>query len=501
MKNQKIQDGFRYPEITEKDYVLGAERSAPFEAINESGHWVKDLPEPEIQRRNYESYGCTNWATLEQLEALIHYLFLTYENFSERFQAIMSGQQENGNDPQKVYEGIRLHGVLPDVRLPFTDDIRSWAQYFSPFPMTKEFLDEANKFIQEYEFKHEYIFHQNANLSPTEKQQLLLKALKRSPVGISVYAWAQDNSGMYVRPPGEKDVHWTLLVGAVEGQYWIVRDSYEPFMKKLKWDFLPDVAKGIYLRKKTPGEIAAEQNKKSIMQKIIDLAKRVIEFLMLRISKIEDKLPPPIVLELGPIPAPEVIKDATYYRSYAQKAGKLAGLDDRMTARLIQTIQCESAFNPAAINVNANGTKDLGICQYNTKWYIGAGKPIPSEKVALENPEFCIDVMAEMFKAGRARDWICYRNLFKGRKLSTKNMANRKFGAFSSVDDPAKLSRTVKGILISILPLLIIVFKIDESVANAAVEAIVKIIEYGAFILSGLMTLYGLYRKWRASHQ
>lgn len=92
---------------------------------------------------------------------------------------------------------------------------------------------------------------------------------------------------------------------------------------------------------------------------------------------------------------------------------KEEGLSDDLTNQLYATICCESEFNPKAKRLNDNGTTDYGLCQFNDYWYIGPGKPIPSVEVALNDPEFCVRVMARQFKNGRAHDWICYRNLFE----------------------------------------------------------------------------------------
>ena len=88
------------------------------------------------------------------------------------------------------------------------------------------------------------------------------------------------------------------------------------------------------------------------------------------------------------------------------------GLSNKLAEQLYKTVACESNFNPKAVNKNPNGTRDIGIIQANTYWYIGPGKPIPSEDVALNDPEFCVRVMALQFKKGRAKDWICWRKIF-----------------------------------------------------------------------------------------
>lgn len=88
------------------------------------------------------------------------------------------------------------------------------------------------------------------------------------------------------------------------------------------------------------------------------------------------------------------------------------GLTLKQKNEITETINCESGFKTNAVNKNTNGTSDYGIIQANSYWYIGKGKPIPSIEVALNDPTFCVRIMARAFKNGRAKDWICYRKLY-----------------------------------------------------------------------------------------
>jgi len=75
---------------------------------------------------------------------------------------------------------------------------------------------------------------------------------------------------------------------------------------------------------------------------------------------------------------------------------------------LLAVIRCESDLNPRAINKNPDGSTDYGLCQFNNYWYWTQEKIISPEE-ALYNPEKAVRVMAQCFKKGRAKDWICYR--------------------------------------------------------------------------------------------
>lgn len=268
--------GFQLPEITEKDFVLGAERSAPFEVINRNGQWA--IPPGEIQVRNIETFSCTAFGTLNAIE-ILHLFYTEHKNYSERFQAILSGQNESGNDPQKVCESIRIDGVIPEEDLPFTDGIGSFREYLSPKPMTKEFIDKGKAWKEVYDFKHEYLFHQNINLTITEKQALIKQGLQRSPIAVSVKAW-QKQGELYVKNPSDQDTHWTVIVGYEDGEYWKVYDSYPDgtsFEKKLAWDYNFQVAKGFYLHKYTAEELKERQ--KGLLSYLMSLLKIVATYL------------------------------------------------------------------------------------------------------------------------------------------------------------------------------------------------------------------------------
>lgn len=88
------------------------------------------------------------------------------------------------------------------------------------------------------------------------------------------------------------------------------------------------------------------------------------------------------------------------------------GLPYYLKNQLTNTVQGESGFNIKAVNRNYDGSSDYGIAQFNTRWYIGPGKPIPSIEVALNDPEFCIRVMCKQFLKGRQRDWYAWRKLY-----------------------------------------------------------------------------------------
>lgn len=247
-----IEDGFLYPEVDEKkDYVLGASRSAPFEVINDLGSWLNCLPLGEAQKRGgFDSNSCVSFGNNSILQILKRFKGERV-NYSERFTAITGGQKRYGADPHTILESMRKNGVVPEELLPFTDEITSWGEY-TDLPDGLE--DIAERWLQTHEIKHEYVYLPNPNIPPSTRQNLLLDALQRSPVGVSVYAWVKDGD-FYVKPDNVRDTHWCVLVDAKPNDHvphWVVFDSYKPFVKKLAWDFRFDIAKGVWLGEPTP---------------------------------------------------------------------------------------------------------------------------------------------------------------------------------------------------------------------------------------------------------
>ena len=93
------------------------------------------------------------------------------------------------------------------------------------------------------------------------------------------------------------------------------------------------------------------------------------------------------------------------------------GITDPMVQTMICIIQAESGFNPFAINKNANGTTDYGLCMFNdgknaqgVPYWIGEGAEFSSPEEVLNNPEKCIRVMAKVILHGGIHNWSSYNN-------------------------------------------------------------------------------------------
>ena len=263
-KENIVNHGFLEPTIIKDDYIFGAKRSAPIDVLQPNGQWDLFLPENEIQIRDFETWNCTAFATLNVLETLLKRKFAGDYNFSERYVGVMAGTdpEKGGNDPQTVIETIRTKsGIIKDFYIPF-DKAKTIEEYYSPKPMLQSLINIGLDWLKVFEIKHEYV---------ENKPKYIKKTLRMSPLGVSVYAWVQDDkTGLYVKPEGEKDTHWTTLYGYEENKFWKVFDSYDNVKKQLDWNYNFSFVKRYYVGLK-------QQVKKTLMQVFLDILRKFIK--------------------------------------------------------------------------------------------------------------------------------------------------------------------------------------------------------------------------------
>lgn len=234
--------GFIYEAPLPEDYVLGGFSKLNYEVLQEDGNWYDFLPNTETQIRKIDSYNCTSEGSLNALEALMKRKFGGEWDFSQRATGIAAGTRPPGNTPNKVIETIRKEPcMIPETMLPFTDQIETVEQYYSPDPLNSDHRYIGKKFLDTYEIGHEWVDPTRINLK---------EALKYSPVGISVDAWNEDAKGMYYS--AKQDNHWTVLYGIREDGSYLIFDSYAPFLKVLRPDFKFMQAKRYSIKKKEP---------------------------------------------------------------------------------------------------------------------------------------------------------------------------------------------------------------------------------------------------------
>ena len=231
------------PEKT--DYILGGATHLGGEVLVSDGQWDGFLPDNEIQNNNkVETYTCVSFATLNCVEILQKFEYGARTNYSDRFLGKISWTESfKGNTPRGVAEPLRKQGCVEEKEWPFDETINTWEKFYAEIPQKIKTL--AVGFFAEYAFGYEAV-RSNA--------KDIMEALKYSPVGFSVYAWVKDADGLYSRPQGMTDNHFTCVYGYEEGKYFKAFDSYLNdgiVLKKIKWESLPMMCMRYTLHKQT----------------------------------------------------------------------------------------------------------------------------------------------------------------------------------------------------------------------------------------------------------
>lgn len=232
--------GFIAKPILPEHYVFGGDYM-PYVIHREDGNWFASRPGKEYQRLNgCETFNCTGFNTLAQIECYMKEVFGIIVNYSDRWLGIVAGTTPPGNDPQNVYEAIRKYGLIPEEMLPFSSDITTVEEYYS-FKGADEVAcyRAGREWLAKYEFLHEWVVTEGQ--TKEEKLHNINVALKSSPLSLAVYAWHEDERGVYVKMGPEN--HWTFLWG--QEMYGKVEDSYDPTLKDIDQDI--NYCKRIYI--------------------------------------------------------------------------------------------------------------------------------------------------------------------------------------------------------------------------------------------------------------
>lgn len=234
MRYTPIIDGFKEPIINPEDYHFGSGKLLG-EELQPDGQWV--APASEHQADNFETYNCTAFATTSCLEILFKKIYNQDINFSDRFVGIISETGLGGNSPHKVVEKIRHEGLIPEGELPFAEHLKNINEYYSYKGTTQKSKETHGlQFLNDYTIKHDWVLTKSSPDYKPSRQRTMVEALKFSPLGVSVHAWRQED-GLYTNKQGIPDNHWTACIGYKAGEYWIIFDSYAPYIKHLNWDY------------------------------------------------------------------------------------------------------------------------------------------------------------------------------------------------------------------------------------------------------------------------
>jgi hypothetical protein len=255
---------------TEEKYIFGA-KMLPEIILCEDGDWTPFVPEYEPQfNKNFDTSGCPIFGTINAVEMIEKRISGGDFNYSERFHYNQIPLRPPGGDPHDAAESIRKFGMVAQETLPMTE---TFAEYILPEPNSPEVIKMGQEWLETHDFGHEYLWR--AEHSAEVKNELLAKALKSSPVGVSVTAWEIDPlTGLYV-DMGRPNCHWCVLVKMFHDEHnRLIRrvfDTYDHAFKDLDPNHRILIAKRYHLDVKQKVYNGSKQTirKESFISKII----------------------------------------------------------------------------------------------------------------------------------------------------------------------------------------------------------------------------------------
>lgn len=329
----KIKTNFKYPKLKASDRSYGVSLG---QVIRESGDWRDFLPPLEDQnQRGVESSAC-------YVEGSQHAIAITQEeefgvldqNYSARFNALLSDGTEGGGDPVEGGKSIKFDGLIPEELMSFTG-IDNWDEYhsWSGVEIAKA-KREAEIFKDKWDLSFKILVERDLPLKT--KYLELREGLKRSPVPLSVCAW-YEKGGEYYKPEGKRDNHFVVGLYVDNQDRIHILDTYAPYLKVLapKTDFEFALS---WVVKKKPYEQRA------------GIMKQIIAFLSQLIAKLKEtpkkEVLPPVV---APQPQPEPIKSLRekLYDEAVEWIGKEASPKDFVS----DSVACAESFCNVISNV------------------------------------------------------------------------------------------------------------------------------------------------------
>lgn len=248
----EIKPNFVYPEILDGHYRFGSSVLSG-EILRPDGDWRPYVPKEEDQNVNgVESSACYVEASQHAIATIEEESWDEKDNnYSSRFNALLSGGTQYGGDPLKAADSFRHDGLVPDSAMPFLN-INSWEEFHSWKGVVEASVRALGKrYLMNKSLGFDIVCEKHEKVEV--KYAKLRQALKYSPCPVSVTAWYEADDGWY-KPEGMNDNHLTLLVYIDEENRPYVWDTYSPYLKRLSKNFNFDFAMRWSVKKKTEQE-------------------------------------------------------------------------------------------------------------------------------------------------------------------------------------------------------------------------------------------------------
>lgn len=229
------------------DYIAGGASGIDYFERVSHGDWTKYLNPGEHQKFTYfDSMGCVSFSNCNAVEAQVNYYIMEglievdkikdwlhkdgYADLSDRGLAKMSNTRKTGNSMGMVaYTGYKK-GYIPQSMWPNKLSGKfTWDKFYEDIP--KDIQNKGLEFLQYFDVKYERL----PSFGITH--DILEKYLRMSPIQVATAVcagWSRDD---VVKSCNEKAKHAWLLPKLTPPKYINCHDHYEPFDKKLAWDY------------------------------------------------------------------------------------------------------------------------------------------------------------------------------------------------------------------------------------------------------------------------
>jgi hypothetical protein len=257
-----------------QDYMAGGETGIQFVVRLPNGNWFTFKPTDEKQHYKYfDTMACVTFSALNCVEYQVNYLISSKQlsveqmtklnelgfidangkfNCSDRFTAYMSGTTKSGNYMWKVWESIRIDGLLPesDWSYPIDQDspIFDWNEYYKDPGQARK--DKAKLILEILQIKWEWLWQGATETTDTIREQASLH-LQQAPIHIAAPVCPPWSGPEIIQPCGLTQAgHATAIYGIEQLNEvftsFLDLDHYVPYNKRLAPNYcIPYAIKGV----------------------------------------------------------------------------------------------------------------------------------------------------------------------------------------------------------------------------------------------------------------
>ena len=252
------------------DFMAGAESGVAYKSLVPDGDWTRYSPTDEWQRRyvppsqlGYDTNSCTDFSALNSVEAQIERMLQEGElpktttdrmhalgyfdqsghvNFNDWYNAITAGTtDERGNTLYGPWDAIRKDGLIPQPQGAQVNDFTSAKGWYGTKPTAEQYA-VGKQFLEMFEVRYEWVV-----LGQLGQQSVMAHHLRQAPLHLLVPTRSTWNNPTVANVGAYTGVnHAVGLYAQSGGQSHSVLDHYNPFLKRLAWDYyMPYALKGV----------------------------------------------------------------------------------------------------------------------------------------------------------------------------------------------------------------------------------------------------------------